>query len=150
MLKTNSLLAVMLLGLLAVTGTTYGVEDEPGTVPAVEALSLSAKQNVFDDATRDKPLELKSSEDAKAYFSDDQLKVLNKNVDWDKQAVLVFAWRGSGQDKMEAVVKETGDDGLLVEFVYTAGLTRDLREHTRFFAVRKGVEWKRTDGKFGR
>ena len=150
MLKTNGLLAAMLLSLLAMTGITYGVGDEPGTVPAVEELSLSAKQSVFDDATRDKPLELKSAEDAKAYFSDDQLKVLNKNVDWDKQTVLVFAWRGSGQDKMEAKVHEKGDDGLLVEFVYTAGRTRDLREHTRFFAVRKGVAWKRSDGKFGR
>jgi len=116
-------------------------EQEPGTVPAVTQLDATPDQSVFEDATRAKPIELDSAEAAKKYFKDDALEALNKAVDWKKQTVLVFAWRGSGQDKLSAEVKEVGD-GIAIEFSYTPGRTRDLRPHTYVYAVRKGIKWE--------
>ena len=57
-------------------------------------------------------------------------------VDFDKEKLVVFAWAGSGQDKVttEGVKDETAS------FTYTRGLTRDLRQHVQLFAVPKAVE----------
>lgn len=108
--------------------------------PVVEKLEVTAEAAVFDDASRNRPLELTSADQAKAYFSEAQLAALNGMVDWDSQRVLVFAWRGSGQDKLATDV-EQGDDGPSVKFIYTPGLTRDLRPHVYIFAIQNGVEW---------
>jgi hypothetical protein len=56
--------------------------------------------------------------------------------------VLVFAWRGSGQDKLEVDVMESYPEQL--RFVYTPGRTRDLRPHVAVFVVRSDVSY---DGK---
>ena len=143
MLKIKALFLPVLLCSMMFVGLSLGLADKPVDVPTVQTLALSPTQEVFTVATRNKPLELKSAKDAKPYFDADELKALGEAVDWDRQVVLVFAWRGSGQDKMEASVKET-DEGDLVQFRYTAGLSRDLRPHIYTYAVRKGVAWERT------
>ncbi|MEM9347670.1 MAG: hypothetical protein AAGB26_13745 [Planctomycetota bacterium] len=146
MLKTKVLFLPVLICSLMFTGLSSGLVDKAGDVPAVRTLAPSPNQEVFAVAKRNKPLELKSAKDAKPYFDADELKALGEAVDWDRQVVLVFAWRGSGQDKMEASVKET-DDGELVQFRYKAGFSRDMRPHTYTYAVRKGVDWEHTRGR---
>lgn len=65
---------------------------------------------------------------------------LAKQVDFSKQEIIYFAWGGSGRDTLGAkVVSEK--EGKIV-FDYKPGLTRDLRSHHHFFAVRKGTKWK--------
>ncbi|MFN3165665.1 MAG: hypothetical protein ACE37H_01230 [Phycisphaeraceae bacterium] len=134
-------LALCLSILMLTPACLVAQEQEPGTVAAVTRLDATPEQSVFDDATRVKPLELGSAEAAQAYFTGDALKALNKAVDWERQTVLVFAWRGSGQDKLSTQVKEQGD-GIAVHFVYSPGRTRDLRPHTYVYAVRNGVSWE--------
>jgi len=134
-------LCLMVLMLTPACLVAQEQEEEPGTVPAVTKLDATPEQSVFEDATRAKPIELDSAESAKKYFKDGALKALNKAVDWKKQTVLVFAWRGSGQDKLVPEVEEA-EDNVIVKFVYIRGFTRDLRPHTYVYAIRKGVKWE--------
>lgn len=86
-----------------------------------------------------KPAVLKSAEDAAKYFDKDALAALNKSVDFKKQIVLIFAWKGSGGDKLDYTVAESFPEQ--ITFSRTPGLTRDLREHVHVFALRSNVKW---------
>ncbi len=63
-----------------------------------------------------------------------------EQVDFEKQIVLVFAWRGSGQDKLDYVVAESFPEQ--ITFTYRPGRTRDLRPHVYAYALRSNVAWK--------
>ncbi len=66
-----------------------------------------------------------------------------KQVDFAKEKVAVFAWAGSGQDKViPGEVKNW-----TATFTYKRGLTRDLRRHVKVFAVPKDAEVKVEMGK---
>ncbi len=67
---------------------------------------------------------------------------LAKQIDFTKEKLLVFAWAGSGQDKV-AVTGETKDGKTVLTVAYTPGLTRDLRQHVKLFVVPKGAEIKK-------
>ena len=123
-----------LLLLLALPSVSFGDES---IVVRVEAVPSQA---VFDDASRSEPIELSSAEAAAAYFSGEQLTALNESVDWDTHSVLIFAWRGSGGDRMEAQVDADSPDE--VRFVYTGGRTRDLRPHIYVYVLEQGVVWE--------
>ncbi len=56
--------------------------------------------------------------------------------------MLVFAWAGSGGDKV-ALTDETKDGKTVLTVTYTRGLTRDLRQHVKLFMVPKGAEIKK-------
>src|SRR4051812_30881349 len=50
-----------------------------------------------------KPTEITSADDLAKVASDkDGLETLKKQVNFDKEKVLLFTWQGSGQDKMTA------------------------------------------------
>lgn len=67
---------------------------------------------------------------------------LKKHVDFAKEKLVVFAWAGSGQDKIAAGELKTADKKTTATFNYTRGLTRDLRRHVHLFAVPKDAEVK--------
>ena len=86
-----------------------------------------------------KPLLLQSSDEAAAYFgATKNLATLKDKVDFSKQKVLVFAWRGSGQDRIVYEVLESFPEQ--IRFSYQRGRTRDLRPHLKVFAVRSDVK----------
>ena len=91
------------------------------------------KLNKASDAS--KPLILSSKDDALKYITKDLLDLLK--VDFTKQKLLVFAWKGSGQDKIDYVVMESFPEQ--ITFSYKRGRTRDLRQHCKFFIIRKNV-----------
>ena len=70
---------------------------------------------------------------------DDALAALKKQVDFDEQFVLLFAWRGSGQDKLTYVVAESFPEQ--ITFRIEPGRTRDLRPHVHIYALRSNVKW---------
>jgi len=51
----------------------------------------------------------------------------------------LFAWGGSGGDKL---AHKMSDDGKMVNFTFTPGLTRDFRPHVRLFAIPKDAAFK--------
>lgn len=108
-------------------------------LPIKELESLTPKPAVFDAAAATKPIVLTSEKDAAEHFEKDDLAKLTKQVDFTRQVVLVFAWRGSGGDKLSFGVAESNPEQ--VHFSLKRGLTRDLRPHVQIYALRSNVKW---------
>lgn len=120
--------------------TSLAANEQAASVkPIVPVTKVAPKAKVFEKSTRKKPLVLKSEKDAAKYFTKPALKKLQAKVDFEKQIVLVFAWKGSGQDKMTFDVAES--DPEQVTFQYRPGRTRDLRPHVKVYALRSNVKW---------
>lgn len=84
------------------------------------------------------PTEMKTAEDlAKTFPQQEVVAAVQKEVDFGKQKLVLFAWSGSGQDKVSAELVK--DEAV---FTYKPGLTRDLRAHYHLFAVPKDAKVK--------
>ena len=103
--------------------------------PDVRPLATSVKFNFAKAGNTPMPVEIKSAEELmkSPLFTDDASReAVKKQVDFTKEKLIVFVWKGSGQDKLEgALVKRGGT----AQFTYKSGLTDDLREHAHIFAV---------------
>ena len=118
--------------------------SEPQPPPREQLDKLVPKRNVFDRSGWKKPLVLRSQEEAANHLDAEELAKLRKQVDFAKQFVLLFAWRGSGQDRLDAAVAESYPEQIF--FSYAPGSTRDLQEHVRVFALRSNVKWSVKSG----
>ena len=108
--------------------------------PAVRALDLKGVRVVsVEDFGEPKAVEVKTDEDlAKStMFTDaDGRDAIKKQLDFTKEKLVVFAWSGSGGDKLTPELK-TADKKTVAVFAYAAGKTFDLRRHALVFAVPK-------------
>jgi hypothetical protein len=108
--------------------------------PAVRA--LETKDVKFDFARRGsqpRPVEIKTAEElAKSplFKDDDGRDAIKKQVDFSKEKLVMFAWGGSGGDKLTGALLKDGK----ASFTYTAGFTDDLRYHAHAFAVPKDAK----------
>ena len=100
---------------------------------AIVKLDARPKKPAF--GAWNKPTVLRSADDAAKHFDEDALK----KMDFKKQIVLIFAWQGSGQDKLSYTVAESFPEQ--ITFSRKPGLTRDLRQHVQVFALRSNVKW---------
>jgi hypothetical protein len=66
---------------------------------------------------------------------------IKKQVDFEKEKLVLFLRGGSGQDKLAAELK-TADKKSTAIFTLTRGLTRDFRQHIHLFVVPKDAEVK--------
>ncbi len=83
------------------------------------------------------PAEIKSADDlAKNESLKGAADAINKQVNFDKEKVVFFAWAGSGQDRITPDATAPGT------FTYTRGRTRDLRRHLHLFIVPKDATVK--------
>jgi len=112
----------------------------------IVAIKAAPERSVFKNSTWNKPIIIKSKTDAVKHFSKDALNTLETAVDFKKQFVLVFAWRGSGRDRLSYSVAESYPEQVF--FSLRRGRTRDLRSHTNVYALRSNVRW-RVNGKSG-
>ena len=119
-----------------------GVPPADGAdAPAVREIGgVAPRPGVFEAASRTAPLVLRSAADAARHFDAAHAAALARQVDFAKQFVLVFAWRGSGQDRLDAAVAESYPEQIF--FTHRPGRTRDMREHVRIFALRRNVAWR--------
>jgi hypothetical protein len=108
-------------------------------VPVNELKDLRAEKAVFAAATRKKPIVLRSLNDGEKYFGKEALARISKVVNFEKQIVLVFAWKGSGQDGFTFAKSE--DHPGQIKFSYKPGRTKDLRPHVKVFVLRSDVKW---------
>ena len=124
-------------------GSTLAHADEP-----IKRLAdATPNAGIFKNATRNKPLVLRSIADAAMHFDKQELVQLRQSVDFKKQIVIVFAWKGSGQDRLTFDVLESFPEQ--VRFNYQPGRTKDLRPHVYVFALRSNVVWRSPDGAVG-
>ena len=112
--------------------------EGPGVQPIVE-VKVTPKTSVFKGSVWNKPLVIKSQDEAAKHFDKEALEAIAKKVDFKNQMVLLFAWRGSGGDKLEHMILESFPEQ--IPFSLRRGLTRDLRTHSRVFALRSDVRW---------
>ena len=108
--------------------------------PIQDITDIKASEEIWKVAKRGVPQTLHSKSEADRYFAEPQLKLLLKKVDFQKQTLLVFAWRGSGQDKMTYTIAESFPEQ--IAFKILPGRTRDLRSHLKIYALRKNVKIK--------
>ena len=118
-----------------------GLEKPAAPAPVGPAITkVDIRPSKIEFSRWNTPVELTSLEDAKKHFEGDALDQLKVKVDFGNQIVLVFAWRGSGQDKLDYVVMESFPEQ--IAFSYRPGRTRDLRPHVHVFALRSNVKWR--------
>ena len=139
-MKSNTLRPLTLSALFAGIAATLPAakeKEKPMPGPIVEIGGLRPSADVF--GAWDKPTRIATEEEAAKVFEGEALAKLKEKVDFEKQIVLVFAWRGSGQDKLNHVVLESFPEQ--VRFSIERGRTRDLRPHVHVFALRSNVDW---------
>ena len=107
--------------------------------PITELKDLSAEEAVFKVASRTKPVVVKSLKNGAKYFGKEALAKISKAVDFEKERVLVFAWKGSGQDRFQYVVKEFFPEQIM--FSCKRGRTKDLKSHLKVYVLRSDVKW---------
>jgi hypothetical protein len=117
---------------------SVAVGQEQVVGPIVE-LKVTPEKSVFKNPAWHKPIVIKSQDEAARHFGKDALEVIAKKVDFQKQIVLVFAWQGSGGDKLVYKVLESFPEQ--IPFSLRPGVTDDLRSHSRVFALRSNVKW---------
>ena len=120
---------------LAFTGFVAAKDDKKELVRELEL--NAAKLEPQKGAKVGEPMKVTSkAELAKAVEDKDAADAIAKLVDFEKEYVLIFAWAGSGGDKLTAAVDKDA-----VIFSVKRGLTKDLRQHAHVFAVAKNAEW---------
>mgnify|MGYP007073359123 CR=1 FL=1 len=124
---------------VAVAVNALAAEPDADIPPIAEIKNIAPNPDVFTATKRGQPLVLKTADEAAKYFGEDALATLKESVDFDRQIVLLFAWRGSGQDKLTHDVAESFPEQ--VTFAIIPGRTRDLRPHVHAFALRSNVKW---------
>lgn len=135
--KIMAILTLMFATSVSYAETSTAEEMLP---PIQDITDINANEGIWKVAKRGVPLTLHSKSEAAKYFAEPQLKLLLKKVDFQKQTLLVFAWRGSGQDKMTYTIAESFPEQITFKII--PGRTRDLRPHLKIFAIRKNVKIK--------
>lgn len=85
-------------------------------------------------------ISVKSLEDALQHLSRATIETLADKIDFDKQQLLIFAWEGSGQDRIFGRTAKAKDE-LTTRFHYTPGSTEDLKTHVQVYSIPKDIEW---------
>lgn len=107
---------------------------EPGKLREIDAKTIKVD---FEKGRVTTPKTITSVEELDKAIPD--ADAIKKQVDFTKDKLVLFAWGGSGGDKLTG---KLSDDGKSVVFTYTGGLTRDFRRHVHLFAIPKGADYK--------
>ena len=67
-------------------------------------------------------------------------EAIKKQVDFGKEKLVLFAWGGSGGDRLSVKLDTEGKVSAVL--TYRLGLTRDFRRHVHLYAIPKGAEVK--------
>lgn len=122
---------------VVVPGIGFANEDKPlgSAITEVKIEKLDVKPGKWNE-----PVKVSSDDELKKLVSDEKTReAIAKQVDLKTHDLLVFAWQGSGGDKLSYTILESFPEQ--VPFKLMPGVTDDLRTHTKLFAVRKNVRW---------
>ncbi len=111
------------------------LKDMEPTNETVESILKNGKAKTTIDKLNS-PIVLTSMEEALKHLTRASMEKIN--VDFNKQQVVIFAWQGSGQDRLMG--SQSSDKEAI--FRYISGRTRDLRTHTAIYALPKGSRVK--------
>lgn len=98
----------------------------------------------------DKPTVITNVEELAKTFKEEAVRTaIEKQVNFEKEQVIYFAWSGSGGDKLSYKIEGSKEKPEVV-FQYNPGFTRDLQRHSRLFALAKNATFKITLGRGGK
>jgi hypothetical protein len=108
----------------------------------VREIELDDKSKLPRSRTRVvKPTVIENPEELAKLITHETLRTqIGEQVDFASEHLLVFAWAGSGADKITTDVTRA-DDAARVVFLYTPGRTRDLRPHVHLFVIEQEAKW---------
>lgn len=135
-----------LLIICGVVGAGFGAPDpkKGDKAPKVREIDVAVPGPAKGKATE--PTVITNADElSKAIGDEDAIAAIQKAVDFKSEQIVYFAWAGSGQDKIAFAV-EDGKKGPEVQFTYTRGMTRDLRQHKKLFALSKDATFKVVSG----
>lgn len=114
----------------------------------IVAVKVMPEKSAFKAAAWNKPIVVSSRDAAAKLFGKAELERLAKEVDFQKQFLLVFAWQGSGGDKLNIAIAESFPEQIF--FSLKPGVTDDIASHLHVYALRSNVRWSaREDAKKG-
>jgi hypothetical protein len=142
--KRTRLLATGWLGLALFTQSALAAisaEADPKLPPVQELTDWKPVSAAFQEGhfAWQKPVLIDSAEVAAKHFAAADLPEVKKKVDFKHQVLLVFAWSGSGQDKLTVIVAESYPEQ--VSFSYERGRTKDICSHLKLYVLRSNVRW---------
>ena len=121
----------------APTSLVKEMKDMEANEDAIQSILQNKEaKNAIDKLN--KPIVLNSMEDALKHLTRASMEKIN--VDFDKQQLVIFAWQGSGQDRLHGFLH--GGKGAVANFNYNEGMTEDLRTHSVVYSMPKGTELK--------
>jgi hypothetical protein len=128
-------LAVAAVALSVASGQEPGQQGKTAQVRDIDLQGLTRRAT---HAVATKPARISSAEELARAFPDADAKWLDrvaKQVDFDREELVFFAWTGSNTDGVAAKVEQT-DRGPVVVFTFEPGYGEDM-PHARFrmFAV---------------
>ena len=82
------------------------------------------------------PIVIGSMEDAAKYLTRASMEKIE--VDFNTHQLVVFAWQGSGQDRLNGHLSRA--EGAAAQFYYHPGRTEDLRTHSTVYTMPKGTK----------
>src|SRR5436190_9043201 len=133
-------LSVMVLAAAAVLAFADEPKGDKGPAPR----EIKVAKGNFPPARTgfDKPKVIATAAElAKAVPDKETREAIAKDVDLKKESLLLFRWSGSGKDEVSFRTAKI-EDGEEVVFAYTPGRTRDLRTHTRLYAIPKALTYR--------
>jgi hypothetical protein len=135
-------LAVLFVALSAGPALLAQEKGKDKDKPAVKEIATKDLKVTFPKAGKaTEPTEVKTAEElAKNPVVGASAEEINKHIDFEKQKLVVFAWGGSGGDRVTASVGAGSDGKPLVFAEYLRGKTRDLRQHVKLYAVPKDLK----------
>jgi hypothetical protein len=97
------------------------------------------------DTARLAPIALRTAADLDKHIPSKEIRAeLLKTIKLDREYLVLFAWAGSGGDRLTVAV-EMGKKGPEAVFTRKPGLTDDLRQHIKIFSLPKTMPHRLAD-----
>lgn len=132
---------IPILASFALASLVAAGADEKGKPTIKEISTKDLAVTVREDGRPSKPDTITSAEAlARSPVVGKAAAEIKKQIDFDKQRLLVFSWSGSGQDRITAAIGTGSDKEPVIAVTYKPGRTYDLRQHVQLFVVPKDLK----------
>lgn len=150
-MRLSLLVAVLLMALVPLCA--FGQEPPPKADPAAQDKdkpparripTKGLKVNFPEQAAGPmEPVIVASADDlAKSPVLKDAADALKKEIDFTKEKLLIFAWKGAQKEYVEPTATTTEGKKTTVVFTYTPGATQGTRNRIFLYAVLRDTEVK--------
>jgi hypothetical protein len=126
--------------LVPVIVALWWMAQAAGAQQPIIPLDVVPKEEFARDRQWHEAIVVKSRKEAARYFDRKALEQLDKQVDFTKQFLLIFCWRGRPDDMLDCLVAESFPEQIF--FSLKSGTSGQSRIQSRVYALRLGVIWR--------